>query len=202
MTTPAKHRFQGWHSLPHFTAAACLLEPLQALPREDLPLLSSRFSAVSCSEDSFQGPLSWPRGLSFPSSPRGGKRLTPAPPSTELIMICPTSGFGGSALPQDSQHVFRQSGSDPAPLSPIPPVYAVHPRSPPGGHLRSPSHIWFQCLCQMSLSSPSHFPSPSTWSPGQLALSPHPHCTTVPRLPSTNGPTESPAPLLIRYETV
>lgn len=43
----------------------------------------------------------------------------------------------------------------------------LSPRSPTGGHSGPPSHIWFQFLCQIPLSSSAPFPKPrAAWPPG------------------------------------
>lgn len=138
-------------------------------------MLSGRLRTASCGErtDS-QSPLAG-QGSFLPNpSTRGSKRLTsapaphPSPKHTHLTHPC-----SPQPLPLALEIMLKvlsvSLGSQVLTLllSPRPHLFkVVCPRSPPGGHLRPLSHIWFQFSCQMSLSSPGHFPSPSTWSPG------------------------------------
>lgn len=155
-----------------FGATEFLPEPLKTLPKEVPPLLSGRFSAASCGENSLSKSLSWP--AVFPPQPLHQREqeahIFPPPYPPHLTH----HGFPLPLALEAMLKVWRQcssvsSGSQVSTLLPnpwFPPVSLVCPRSPPGGHLRPLSHIWFQFLCQTSLSSPGHFLSLHTWSPG------------------------------------
>lgn len=175
--------------LPHFRAAAFLLEPLKTLPREAPPLLSGRLRAASCGErTASQSPLAGQGSFLPDPFTRGSKRLTsapaphPSPKHTHLTHPC-----SPQPLPLALEIMLKvlsvSLGSQVLTLLPSPGPHlfkVVCPRSPPGGHLRPLSHIWFQFSCQMSLSSPGHFPSPSS-GPQDC--------------PRTVGPDESPHPI-------
>lgn len=144
-------------------------------------------------------------GLSSPSSPRGSERLTPAPPPTHThwthhdlphlwLWVVPSLkalsvSLGSQALtllPFPSYHLFMPS---------IPEAHQVGT----SGHratsgfsscVKRPFHL------QVTFQAQAHGPQDS-W-----PLESPPPLHNAPRLPSTNSPTQSPAPLLILYETV